>query len=279
MCPGDCAVMWQVVEMRRCFDQPVPWPALHSTHLMSKLPRKLKKDAIVEAICEVRFECGEVPELVVGRLADIRPWKEFSKRRLPASDIPAPIREQEARFKYQPTLELLNVKDSRVVKVGSHVLSYHVLKPYCGWGKFQPEIKQMYKLIFNLFDNFMATRFGFRYVNALTKQDHLISNIEGLNASVVVAGKKMGAPLNLNYNVKHSDEHEVLIRISSPEFLQGPAPEEVTTLIDVDVFTPSEFNTTDVKHAIKWTKSAHEYEKQEFFRLIPKNILKQLVED
>jgi hypothetical protein len=33
------------------------------------LPRRLRDDSIAEAICEFRFSAGELPEIVVGRLA------------------------------------------------------------------------------------------------------------------------------------------------------------------------------------------------------------------
>ena len=46
---------------------------------MSKTPKKLKADAIAEALFEVRFQCKEaaqLPELVVGKLADNPVWKD-----------------------------------------------------------------------------------------------------------------------------------------------------------------------------------------------------------
>jgi hypothetical protein len=60
-------------------------------------PKKLKNDAIAEALCEVRFECeesGSLPEIVVSKLAEFDPWRHFQKVRLPAYDIPPSIRSQ-----------------------------------------------------------------------------------------------------------------------------------------------------------------------------------------
>ncbi len=246
---------------------------------MPQLPRKLKKDAIIEAICEVRFECAEVAELVIGRLADCEPWRDFAKTRLAGADIPAPIRDKEPAFRYQPSIELRNSEASRIVKVGSKVISYHVLKPYCGWEIFQPEIETMYKQIFDLFDDFSATRIGFRYINALTKEDHLIGNIIDLTSSVKISEQQLRAPLNLNYRVKCSDEHEVAVRIASPEYVVGTVPNEMTVLIDVDVYTPANFTATDNEVTNIWTVKAHDYEKAEFFKLIPRDILGQLIEE
>ena len=257
----------------------IRWRACRRFHFMSQLPRKLKKDAIVEAICEVRFECTEVAELVIGRLADVKLWRDFAKTRLAGADIPAPIRDREPAFRYQPIVELRNPQASRIVKVGSKVISYHVLKPYCGWDKFQPEIENMYEMVFNLFDGFNATRLGFRYINALTKNDHMIGNIIDLTSSVNIADVELHAPLNLNYRVKYGDQHEVAVRIASPEYVAGSVQDDMTVLIDVDVYTLKDFSATDNNIANAWTRKAHEYEKTEFFKLIPKTILAQLVEE
>lgn len=57
---------------------------------MLTLPKKLKKDAIAEALCEVRFECEEsvsLPEIVVGKLAEFQLWRSFQKVRLPVSEV------------------------------------------------------------------------------------------------------------------------------------------------------------------------------------------------
>jgi uncharacterized protein (TIGR04255 family) len=43
-------------------------------------------------------------------------------------------------FRYQPLVELRKGDGSRVVKIGSRVMSYHVVAPYPLWTVFQPEI-------------------------------------------------------------------------------------------------------------------------------------------
>ncbi|MEW8208243.1 MAG: hypothetical protein AB2746_19150 [Candidatus Thiodiazotropha taylori] len=55
------------------------------------LPKKLKNDAIIEAILEIQFsskENDDMPELFSARLADIEAWKNYSKRPHPIYDIP-----------------------------------------------------------------------------------------------------------------------------------------------------------------------------------------------
>lgn len=73
---------------------------------MTRVPKKLKNDSIVDAICELRFDCKELreaPELVVGFLASNSAWRGFERQKLPAADIPEQIRTTDPNLQNQPT--------------------------------------------------------------------------------------------------------------------------------------------------------------------------------
>lgn len=249
---------------------------------MAKLPQKLKKDAIAEAICEIRFvsqESNEVPELVIGQLAGYQRWSNFQRKRLPASEVPSSIRRQLPDFQNQPVMEFRSEQSARVVKIGSNVISYHALAPYPGWTNFQPELEELVNFVFGTFTGFQAARLGFRYVNLLTAGDHHLSDITSLNYSIQVAGTKLQAPLNLNYQVARDSMHNVLVRIASPEFVTGHTKGPFVALIDIDIFTPGEFLTNDRKVATDWIDKAHLLEKEEFFKLFTSEMLEELVEE
>ncbi len=246
---------------------------------MSVLPRKLKRDAIAEAICEVRFECEEsssLPEIVVGRLAEHEMWRDFTKARLPASDIPAPVRSNHPNLKNEPILRLKESNGSRLVKIGVNVLSFHQLAPYPGWARFKPEIDKTLEILFSSFKEFNATRLGFRYINIFTDEAHGVGNVKDLNYSISVAGRDLTEPQNVNYQRFRSDKHTVQIRVASPEFVTSPA--KVQVLVDLDVFTPTGVETNDVEKACGWVEDAHTYEKEEFFILFTEDMMQRLVE-
>jgi uncharacterized protein (TIGR04255 family) len=250
-----------------------------ASEFMAQPPRRLKKDAILEALYEVRFESADLPELVIGRLADAGPWKEFAKKRLPVSDIPAPIRMSDAGLKNQPVLELRTDDPKTVVKVGSNVFSYHNLSPYRHWENFSKEIETSLKILFESLDNFRAVRLGLRYLNAITADVFKISGFNDLTTSIHILDEKLQQKVNLNYSVDRDSFHTVNARIASPEFVGGPKIQNMTIFIDVDVSTPSNFETSDVDVAIEWMNKAHYYEKLEFFRLIPQHTIDQLAEE
>jgi len=242
------------------------------------VPEKLKDDAIVEALCEIRFDCSEVPERVIGRLSDHEEWTAFSIERLPVSDIPAPVRAQDATLKFQPVLQLRSDDGSYLIKIGSNVISYHNLGAYCGWPQFQPRLNELFSFLFSELDNVSITRLGFRYINALTSERHHITSVADLNLRLNVADTPLVGPINLNFGTQYSDKHLAMTRIASIDFVQGELPEGVAAVIDVDVFTPQDFTATNPEEGSSWVSDAHTYEKHAFFRLIPPNILKELEE-
>jgi uncharacterized protein (TIGR04255 family) len=246
---------------------------------MMQLPKKLKKDSIAEALCEVRFESEGVSELVVGRLAAHGDWRTYAATRLPISDIPDAVRRQDVNLRNQPVLELRSPERNRLVKLGSNVLSYHVVAPYCGWTCFRGEIEDVLDHLFASLDNFRARRLGFRYINALNEQDHFIEDITRLNYDVSIAGEKLGPHCNLNYYLQKGDAHIALVRIASPDFVSGNITIPLRALIDVDIFTRQHFETSDVGVAKLWMIEAHSFEKEEFFKLLPTCVLDQLVEE
>jgi uncharacterized protein (TIGR04255 family) len=252
------------------------------TSQSARLPRKLKKDAIVEALWEVRFEAVEsnqVPELVVAKLAGHPSWSRFRKLRLPLSDVPATLRQQDPTLRSQATLELRQPEGSRVVKIGSNVLSYHVLTPYCGGEQFKSEINEAIDFVFTAIENFKATRFGLRYINAMNETDHHIKSVTDLSLRINVADEVLVPPLNLSYRDVRGPHHWSMVRIASPEFVTGPANISMNALVDVDVLTPPEFEGGDASMAKDWVSKAKKYELEDFWRLIPRQIQDELVEE
>ncbi len=248
---------------------------------MSATPKKLTKDAIAEALIDIRFECEEsvsLPEIVVGKLAELEAWRDFQKVRLPVSEIPATIRSQDPSLKNQPVLEIRETNGSRLVKIGVNILSFHRLAPYPGWESFKPEIYNVIDGLFSSFQDFKATRLGFRYINIFTDTDHGVKNVRHLNYSVKVAGQDLQEPQNLNYKIARSNVHTALVRIASSEFVSGPAGRTIDVLVDLDVFTPEGWSTDDVGVAQKWVEAAHTYEKEEFFKLFTDDMITKLVE-
>jgi uncharacterized protein (TIGR04255 family) len=244
------------------------------------IPTKLKQDAIVEAIFEVRFDTPTtaIPEIFLGRLADHQPWKGFEQRRLPASQLPAQLRQVDPNLRYQPLIELATLAKDRSVRIGPQVLSYHRLKPYVGWERFKPELLEAVDGLFAKAPGLKIQRLGLRYMNALRADVHTIKSISDLDLRLTIAGDNVPGNVNVNFTIDVSNDTQCTVRIATSEFVQGDLPPNTSVYIDVDVFTKNDFRTKDQNVVKTWIEFAHSQEKQHFFRLLPQPTIELLKE-
>lgn len=255
----------------------------HATSLVdnSGIPRKLRDDAILEAVCQLQFKTADLPELVIGRLSLETKWKNFTPHRLPFADIPVPVRSADPNLKTQATFELRNADASRIVRLNECVMSYHLVgvNKYCGWTKFKPEIAETVGAIFERLQKPEINRITLRYINAIHPDRHFINSVHDLELEVRVGGSKVAGSLNLNYVEGTGTNYITTTRIAHPEFVQGNLPERIVAVVDVEVTTPPQFSARDQQQAMSWVDDAHTHEKQAFFKLIPPQVLSRLRED
>lgn len=245
---------------------------------MALPPKKLKKDAIEEALFEVRFSTSDYPEYVLGKLSSTKQWSKHIRTQLPLANIPATMREADQNLRNQPVLEFRAKDGSHTIRLGERVLSFHSLKPYPGWKTFRRQLTSLSKLLFSSsFKNLAIERLGLRYVNFFKKRDHGVSGTSDLNFSVLIDSKTLSCPMNLNYQKPHGRDYLVIVKISSRELIT-PVPEDLTAFVDIDVFTPEKFSAKTAAELNAWLDRAHEIEKLEFFNLFTKPMLKTLVE-
>ena len=243
----------------------------------ANLPTKMKNDAIVEALLEIQFESDDIGEIVIGRLSDADEWNGYSTNRLNSANIPENIREKDPGLRFQPVIERRAQDGTSTARIGSHVLSYHVYAPYSGWKNFEPKLTSIIELLFNKTTNLRVSRLGFRYINFLQSGPHNLSGLTELSLKIQLQDAQLNDDINLAYQTKPTHEHNVTLRVASPNFINADIrPKDLVCVADVDVFTPEDFSVSDKKHVIQWMKDAHEIEKSSFFSLFTKEKIIEL---
>lgn len=242
------------------------------------LPERIEPDAIIEALLEIRFDLvSPLPEVLFGRLSEIPQWKGFTQqRRMPAYDMPATFRDADANLRYVPILELASPEPRRAVRIGAHVLSYHLLGAYPGWGTFEQELHVAIDGLFDKTEGLVATRIGLRYINALSPGLHQINSISDLDLSIEVSKELVTGHAILNFMTDLPNQTQCRVSVATREFVQGAFPEDAIALVDVDVATKPEFRT-ESKEAVKaWASQARIAKNQAFLGLLKEQTLKNL---
>lgn len=123
-----------------------------------ELPKKLKNDAIREAVLEIRFEPDPtmVSEVLLGRIADADIWKGYRQARLPTADIPAVIRRANPDLTYQPSIVLTSPDGRVAVRVGPQSVAYSTIGTYPGWDVFGEELTNVVNLLYRVLPDVMS---------------------------------------------------------------------------------------------------------------------------
>jgi uncharacterized protein (TIGR04255 family) len=246
---------------------------------MSMLPRRLRDDSVVEALLELRFSTNELSEIVVGKLAGMPSCAGMTTERLPIADLPVDFRRLDPNLRFSPTLVMRSSSTGRMVRLGDSVLSIHVLPKYPGWDAWKQELTQIIAEMFSILSSLKVTRMGLRYINAFTKERHLIKNVNDLSLRISVADQSIGDSININFKHSIDTDIHIITRIASPDFVVGVLPSSSSAVADIDVFTPEGFACSDPKIIDQWLEKAHTEEKQAFFKLIPNDVLAKLIEE
>jgi uncharacterized protein (TIGR04255 family) len=247
-----------------------------STEEGNALPERINPDAILEALVEFRFEHSDLPELVLGRLLDTQLWESYMQVRLPAADIPQPIREVDVNLRYQPLIELRKSDNARVVKIGGHVVSYHVIGQYPGWATFRTEIEEVLREVMTKLKSPQFSRIGLRYINAVRAEEHYVRGLIDTNIVIKVGDRTLTESVNVNYTRTQGTSHVVTVRVATPDLVTGNIQGGYSLLCDIDVGSKGGTPITDYDGAIAWIGEAHTLEKSEFFSILPKNIIDKL---
>lgn len=248
---------------------------------MARTPKRLKHDAIVDAVCEIRFDCTEnreTPEVVVGMLAGATEWKGYEKKALPASQIPEQIRKIDPDLRGKPTLELIPPESTRRIRLGSHSVSTSRFHGYPGWDVMIDEVREVLSVLFNRVEDIQPFRLGLRYINVLRPKYHHIKNLHELNFKVEMSDSCFDGDINLNLR-KTSGSHMSTIRLASPGFVSNMDPVDGVGVVDIDVVSMYAESLDSVEKLLEWYEAAHTEEKRIFFGLFPDELLERLVEE
>ncbi len=138
---------------------------------MERLPRRLKKEPLIEVIWQAQFEdsqaTGDVlPGILFAQLR--KDYPDLQLRRLPLADIPSPIAEIDPNLRFAPKMLMEQPEIPLIWQVGDRVITLNCRKPYLGWDKFKEAIIALTKTVENTKLVGNLRRHSLRYIDLLT---------------------------------------------------------------------------------------------------------------
>lgn len=135
--------------------------------MVNKIPARLKKEPLLEAVWEIRFSSAKpsVVDLLPGLLFQALPDRFTNIVRLPTPDIPLTIAENYPHLRYLPKIQM--EYGNQAVQIGEHVVSLSCRRPYSGWKTFSRDIRELATVVqkTGLIDE--LERFSLKYVDLI----------------------------------------------------------------------------------------------------------------
>ena len=139
--------------------------------LRTKLPVRLAKEPLLEAIWQLRFQSEQqvVSEILTGTIFQSLRSDFSSTERLPFGSISLPkdLTDRQPNLLYAPSIRLNGERFS--VGVGERMVSLSAKLPYCGWGKFSEKIAQIASILESVQVTAKAENFSMKYVDCLVE--------------------------------------------------------------------------------------------------------------
>jgi len=233
---------------------------------VKKVPVKLERDPIVEAVFEIRFESksSSASEILPGLMYDKFKASFKPPERLPIADLPKQFQELDATLRYQPRLRL--DREPFSIFIGDRSVLVSCAKPYVGWPSFKPMIIDAMNALRQTDLVSKVERCSIKYVN-LIEAKSLGEQFTKLEFTAKLGGYDLTEWLtNVRTEIKE-DDVITLIEVRSNAIITTPNKQVASGLfVAVDAIHPSP--TEFWENLAQFVEKVHTKEKQVFFDLL-----------
>lgn len=240
-----------------------------------RIPKRLKKEPLIESIWEIRFSSAVDPvaELLPGLI-----FKAFGSEfqvieRLPAASIPAQLRQADVNWHYVPTVRLNG--PPYAIQVGEHVVSLSCGRPYSGWAKFGEKIRMLAEVLKETNLISAPERFSMKYLDVLPMDG--TPTISMLNV-VMSLGERHVASDPVYFRTERTEGNLLhILQIICPakaQLLGGAEVEGV--LVDTDTVYKKEGTTDFWQNLEDRLNAVHDANKKMFFDLLKEETIASL---
>lgn len=244
--------------------------------MTNRLPTRLGKEPLIEALFELRFSSAAPAASVLPGYFFSRLEGEKAIDSLPVSQVPKAMRDADANLQFAPLVRLR--WNSFVILVGDRTLSIACALPYPGWRAFKPAILQVTKEAKALGIIQTIQRCSLKYTD-LIPLSNLHEQVAAINASVVVGNHKLEKEVfSLRLEIPRNG-HLTAVQIVSSAVASAPdGSTREGLIVDIDTIANAESQDFGVwlEKLPEHLDSIHTTSKTMFFECLRSETIDQL---
>lgn len=198
-----------------------------------RLPLKLKKEPLVEAVCQLRVNSSiALSTFFPGLLLAKRPSDVSELQQLPSAMLPEPLRAMQPEMLFVPLVQLKF--KGVLVMIGERAVTVSNQAPYLGWDRFKTLIVEIFTVLLESQQVPLIERYSLKYTNVL-KANETPNYLDALALSLDIGQLKLSRNATTVRTEAVTDKLVSIITLSGGVTVQaeGQAPVQ-GSLIDVD---------------------------------------------
>jgi uncharacterized protein (TIGR04255 family) len=155
---------------------------------MQTLPKKLKKEPLIDGVFEIRFTSDVPAGAILPGLLFKKLGGNKAPEQLPLAQLPQPFRDADPNLQFAPLSRL--DWGQFYINVGDHSVSIGFNHPYPGWVTFKPAITDVMEALKDAGIVKSIERYALKYVDLLPATS-LREQVAFVNLDVTLAGHKL----------------------------------------------------------------------------------------
>lgn len=197
------------------------------------LPVKLKKEPLIEAVFEIRFNSSSpISNILPGLLFSKLTFQDKKLDRLGAAELPAQLREADPNLQFAPLLKV-NWNQSFIL-VGDRSFGLGCNFPYQGWHSFKQAILEASAVLRDSGFVDSIQRYSLKYVD-LVERNSLSDQLASINFSIEVGGHHIKHEnTQLRVEIPREDLLHVVQVISNVTAVSANGIKRYGVVVDVD---------------------------------------------
>ncbi len=209
---------------------------------MNQIPKRLKKEPLIEAIWQVQFEPKEglpVGDLLPGVLysAIKVEYPNLQLHRLPTADIPAPVAQIDPNLRFSAKYRMEEPGSPFLFQVGDRIVTMNCRKPYAGWSAFKERILKLLDVIESSGLVPVPGRHSLRYIDLLILDP--APDLKALQVQFQIGQWSLqNRPLQMRVEIPDEECNHV-VQIATPAEANLPEGKLQGSVIDLETVSSS----------------------------------------
>jgi len=212
---------------------------------MNPIPKRLKKEPLIEAIWQAQFDTREglpVGDLLPGILYSALKveYPNLQLNRLPTADIPTSLAQIDPNLMFSAKYRMEETGSPFMIQVGDRIVSVNCKKPYAGWSAFREQILKLADVIESSSLVPSPTRHSLRYIDLLVLDP--APDLKALQVEFRIGQWNLQKqPLQMRVEVSDAAFNHV-IQIAAPATANLPEGQLQGSVIDLETFSTATFD-------------------------------------